>query len=175
MNRRPSFPPPHARLASSFSLEGRRPRRELAEKHVEALTVAMIVAPGVYARNRMFELFQSAGARRARTRAGIVRGIVPQLARATAVTVSGESRAGDTTYVLRYMVPAVRLTRVVELSAAELAALRLVAERSNIRTLPAGGGDKDLVARALAKLMDADASSFEVSRLVHEISAPSSE
>lgn len=166
MNRRSSFPPPRARLSPAA------PRsqgfRELGEKQIEALTVAMIVAPGVYVRNRMFELFTSSGARRARMRAGVVRGIVPQLARAVAVTLSGEARGGDTTFVLRYVIPAVRLTRVVELSAAELAALRLVAERGNIRALPPGASDRDLVAKALARLMDGEAS-LDVARLAREI------
>ncbi len=134
----------------------------------------MVVAPGVYVRNRMFDLFTCAGARRARTRAGVLRGIVPQLGRATAVTVSGEPRGGETMFVLRYVIPAVRLTRVVELSATELAALRLVAERANVRCLPAGQGDKDVVAKALSRLMDGDVS-FDVSRLARDIAAPPGE
>ncbi len=109
----------------------------------------MIVAPGVYARNRMFDLFKSPRARRARMRAGLVRGIVPQLARASAVDLS-ESAGG---YVLRYAIPALRLSRIVELSGSELAALRLLAERVNVRALPASAADKDLVARTLARLM----------------------
>jgi len=134
----------------------------------------MVVAPGVYVRNRMFDLFTCPGARRARTRAGVLRGIIPQLARATAVTLSGEARGSDTTFVLRYVIPAIRMTRVVELSASELAALRLVAERANIRCLPAGPGDKDIVARALTRLMDGDVA-FDVSRLARDIVAPPGE
>ena len=166
---RSSFPPPRARLSPAAVPS--RPLRELGEKQIEALTVAMIVAPGVYVRNRMFDLFTSSGARRARMRAGVVRGIVPQLARATAISVSGEARGGETAFVLRYVIPAVHLTRVVELSAAELAALRLVAERGNIRTLPPCASDRDLVARSLARLMDGEAS-LDVARLAREIAAP---
>jgi len=149
-----------------------RPLRELGEKQVEALTVAMVVAPGVYVRNRMFDLFTSRGARRARTRAGIVRGIVPQLARASGVTLTGEARGIETTFVLRYAIPSMRLTRVVELSGAELAALRLVAERANIRSLPLGPGDREIVTRSLARLMDCDVSSVDVARLAREVVAP---
>ena len=151
-----------------------RPQRDLGEKQIEALTVAMVVAPGVYVRNRMFDLFTTIGARRARTRAGVLRGIIPQLGRATGVTLSGEARGGDTTFVLRSVIPAVRLTRVVELSSVELAALRLVAERANLRCLPAGPGDKELVTKALARLMDGDVS-FDVSRLARDIVAPPGE
>lgn len=157
--------------------------RSLTEKQVEALTVAMIVAPGVYARNRMFDLFTASGARRARTRAGVVRGIVPQLARASAVTVSIEALGrgtweegsdGPETFVLRYVVPAVRMTRVVELSAAELAALRMIAERANVRVLPLGDGDAELVTATLASLMDGDATQ-EVVRRASGIPSPLAE
>ena len=172
MSRRPSFPPAQAPSAARgpFAPDRGRARelRELGEKQIEALTVAMVVAPGVYARNRMFELFTSAGVRRARARAAVVRGIVPQLARATAVTVSGEPRGGEITFVLRYVVAAVRLTRIVELSAVELAALRLVAERASVRSLPAAAGDRDLVSRTLARLMDGDLA-LDVSRLASEL------
>jgi hypothetical protein len=151
--------------------------RSLSEKQIEALTVAMIVAPGVYARNRMFELFSSPGARRARTRAGIIRGIVPQLARARAVTVSLEAlgdrpkdRASNppATFVLRYVVTAVRLTRVVELSAVELAALRRISERANVRVLPPAEGDAELITSALASLMDGDVA-VDVARLASSV------
>lgn len=177
MNRSPSTPP--------AAPSGRAPKRSLTEKQVEALTVAMIVAPGVYARNRMFDLFTSAGARRARTRASAVRGIVPQLARAAGVTVSVEALghsasenvargAAPKTFVLRYVVNAVRLTRVVELSAAELAALRLVAARANVHALPPSEGDAALVSATLASLMDDDASRDAV-RLASGIPAPLAE
>lgn len=176
MNRNSSLPPGPARARAS-----KASARILTEKQVEALTVAMIVAPGVYARNRMFDLFTSAGARRARTRASAVRGMVPQLARASAVTVSlealghcaGELAQGAVpkTFVLRYAVSAVRLTRVVELSAAELAALRLALSRANIHVLPPADGDAALVTATLASLMEDDASRDAV-RLASGIPAP---
>lgn len=150
------------------------PRHDLGEKQVEALTVAMVVAPGVYVRNRMFDLFTSAGARRARTRAGVLRGIVPQLVHASAVTLTGEARGRDTTFVLRYVIPAIRLTRVVELSGTELAALRVVAERANIRCLPAGPADRNLVHDALGRLMHGNVA-LDLSRLAHDIVVPSGE
>lgn len=130
--------------------------RELGEQQIEALTVAMIVAPGVYVRNRMFDLCSSAGGRRARTRASIIRGILPQLARANNVSLSSEMRGGETVFVLRYAIASVRLTRVVELSSAELAALRMVAERANVRCLPPAANDKEVVAQALARLLEGD-------------------
>lgn len=141
--------------AKPTTAERQAAREHLSDAQVEALTVAMILAPGVYARNRMFDFLSSPAGRRARTRAGVVRGILPQLARATAVTVATEERGGGlTSFVLRYQIPAVRLTRVVELSAAELAALRLVCERANVRCVPVEPGDKDLVTKVVARLID---------------------
>lgn len=148
--------------------------RALGEEQVEALTVAMIVAPGVYVRNRMFDLFKAPGARRARTRAGIVRGLVPQLARASAVTLAREPRGGEPLFVLRYSIPALRLTRIVELSSAELAALRTVAARAKVRCLPPDAGDAALVAGALCRLLESDVEP-EVASLAREIVAPPGE
>lgn len=139
MSARPSSrPPPDAAAA------------QRAEREHEAVTIAMIVAPGVYARNRMFDFFKSKTAERARSRAATVRGIVPQLGRATAVTVTP---AGEGRFTLRFAIPAVSLTRVVELTAVELAALRIVADRAKVHVLPVTEADRDLVATSLSKLM----------------------
>ena len=76
---------------------GRRPRvspvglSPADEARVEALTVAMALAPGVYARNRMFELFANAGVKRAKSRAATLRGIVKHLGRACALTLEREA------------------------------------------------------------------------------------
>jgi hypothetical protein len=124
----------------------------LVERELEAVTVAMIVAPGVYARNRMFDFFRQKAAQQARKRAATIRGVVPQLPRAADLTVT---RSSPTTFTLRYTIPAVSFTRVLELTDAELAALRLAAERANVTALPVTDHDRDLVARSLAKLMEA--------------------
>ena len=154
-----------------MTTRARRARGELGARHIEALAVAMIVAPGVYARNRMFDFFSSAGVQRARTRASIVRGIVKELPRATSLTLSAETRGFERTFVLRYAVVALRLTRVVQLSPAELAALRLVAERAGVRVLPPDPSDKELVASALARLLDAEVATEEGAHLAREIAA----
>jgi hypothetical protein len=124
-----------------------------------ALTVAMALAPGVYARNRMFSFFATAGAQRAKARAATLRGIVRHLARACAVTLEREGPArdasGELDYVLRYQLPAVRLSRVVELSRTELAALRVLAERAGVACLPSDEGDRARVEAALARLLGA--------------------
>lgn len=126
----------------------------LTERDVETLTVAMVIAPGVYARNRLFDFFTQEGARRARTRAALLRGIVRQLGRASSVLIHREERGGEVVHVLRYAIPALRLSRVVELSSAELAVTRLLAEKANVHTLPSDAGDKALVDRVLARLLE---------------------
>jgi hypothetical protein len=111
------------------------------ERRVEALTVAMALAPGVYARNRMFDFFAQAAVQRARSRAAILRGIVPQLARAKTLSISNEgphTTTGEASFVLRYRIAELRMSRVVELSPTELAALRLLASRANARLIVLG-------------------------------------
>src|SRR6266545_3467525 len=111
--------PPHAEQRATPSARATAHLR-LTERQIDALTVAMIVAPGVYVRNRMFDFFSRPGAQRARTRASIVRGVLAQLARADRMTLTNEVRGGETVFVLRYGISAVRLTKIVELSVAEL-------------------------------------------------------
>jgi hypothetical protein len=117
---------------------------------LEALTVAMALAPGVYARNRMFALFANPAVQRAKSRAALLRGIVKQLGRACALTLV---REGD--FVLRYQIPALRLTRVAELTRVELATLRLMAARAGASCLLPEDEDRALVETALAGLLRA--------------------
>jgi hypothetical protein len=131
------------------------------EKHVEALSIAMAIAPGVYARNRMFDLFTLPGVQRAKTRASIIRGIVAHLPRATTLSVTSEGVGrdvrGEPVWVLRYTIAALRLTRVVELSPTELSAVRVLAVRANVNALPAEPSDRTSVDAALARLLELQA------------------
>jgi hypothetical protein len=119
------------------------------ESRIEALTVAMALAPGVYARNRMFALFANPAVQRAKSRAATLRGIVKHLGRACAVTLERE----NADFVLRYQIPALRLTRVAELTRVELAALRVMASKAGAPCLLPEEGDKILVETALARLL----------------------
>jgi hypothetical protein len=124
-----------------------------AEQRVEALTVAMALAPGVYTRNRMFDFFAQEFVQHARTRAGVLRGIVPQLGRATNLSLTSETRGEAHVFVLRYAVSAIRLSRVVELTPSELSALRVLAERSSVTALAPTDEDRMAVEKALAMLL----------------------
>lgn len=144
------------------------------EARVEALTVAMALAPGVYTRNRMFAFFAQTYVMRARTRASVLRGIVPQLGRATNLSLTSEARADGHVYVLRYAVTTLRLTRVVELTPVELSALRVLAERSGIAALPPEDGDRMVVEAALSKLIvpDDSESSADLARVARDSFVP---
>lgn len=146
------------------------------ERRIEALTVAMALAPGVYARNRMFDFFAKPAVQRARSRASTLRGIVPQLGRAQAISIKSEpphTTTGEASFVLRYQIASMRLSRVVELSPTELAALRLLAERANVHALPASGADRALVEAALARLIVVEDDTSELARAARESTAPS--
>src|SRR4051812_8223593 len=125
---------------------------------IEALTVAMALAPGVYVRNRMFDFFKQSAVKRARSRASVLRGIVPQLARATGMTIAcdGEPRspAGEPVFVLKYQIAELRMSRVVELSPTELSALRLMAARAKLSVLSPEDDDRARIDRALGRLLD---------------------
>jgi hypothetical protein len=146
------------------------------ERKIEALTVAMALAPGVYARNRMFCFFAQPAVQRARARAATLRGIVAQLARAQAVSVVNEpphSIAGEAIFVLRYAIVTMRLSRVVELAPVELAALRLLASRANVHALLATDADRVLVESVLARLIAVGDDASDLARAARGSTAPS--
>jgi hypothetical protein len=138
------------------------------ESRIEALIVAMSLAPGVYARNRMFALFANPAVQRAKSRAALLRGVVKQLGRACAVTLARE----DVDYVLRYQIPALRLTRVTELTRVELATLRLMAARAGASCLLPEDEDRALVNVALARLLLAGGDSGTLARAAQENATP---
>ncbi|MGO8992469.1 MAG: hypothetical protein ACLQVI_04020 [Polyangiaceae bacterium] len=123
---------------------------------VDALTVAMAVAPGVYSRNRFFELFKAPELRRARSRASVVRGIVQHLSMLqrdgedVASTFVFERRAGRVGF--RYMVPSLRFERRTELSELEASCVFYLAERAGVPGLAPTGAERDMLHGALLRL-----------------------
>ena len=142
--------------------------RPADEARVESLTVAMALAPGVYARNRMFELFASVGVQRAKGRAATLRGIVKQLGRASSLTLEAEGLG----FILRYEIPAMSLMRVAELTRVELATLRVLASRAGAPCLGAADEDRALVDGALARLLAAGGDTGNLARAARNSSAP---
>ena len=135
---------------------------------VEALTVAMALAPGVYARNRMFDLFANVAVQRAKSRAATLRGIVKHLGRASSLTLEREG----VSFVLRYEIPALSLSRVAELTRVELATLRVLASRAGAPCMNADDEDRALVDTSLARLLDAGGDTSNLARAARDSSAP---
>ncbi len=113
-----------------------------------ALTTAMAVAPGVYARNRMFAFFKDPTVRRARDRAALLRGVVRQLSGSHGdAEVLGFERSSARN-LLRYRVPAIRLERAVELDAQEAACLTYLLARAGSSLLGAADSESAVADRA---------------------------
>ncbi|MGK4009062.1 hypothetical protein WMF31_41050 [Sorangium sp. So ce1036] len=94
---------------------------------LEALLVALVLAPSTFSRNRFFSLYADPGARRVRRRAALLRSLVRQL-------VSGADRAGlapaeSGGALLTYDVPSLGLKRTAALDALEVAVLRIAVAR----------------------------------------------
>lgn len=142
------------------------------EARVEALTVAMALAPGVYARNRMFDLFANVGVQRAKSRAATLRGIVRHLGRASSLALEDALEREGAGFVLRYEIPVMSLSRVVELSRVELATLRVLASRAGAPCMNAEDEDRALVDTSLARLLDAGGDTGNLARAARNSSAP---
>ena len=130
-----------------------------------ALTVAMALAPGVYARNRLFAMYKDPAVRAARARAAALRGVVRQLGGAQGeVTNVRFLRTGART-VLTYELAQVRLSRTVELTELEAACLSYMGGRAGVRGMTASAEDRALIDAALRRLVrlgtDIDAAALE--------------
>jgi hypothetical protein len=128
---------------------------------VDALMVAMAIAPGVYSRNRFFELFKAPEVRRARSRASVVRGIARHLTMLkddgadAASSVAFERRAGRV--ACRYRVEALRFERQTELSEIETACVMYLAERAGLPGLAPTVAERDGLHAALMRLSGGEA------------------
>lgn len=144
--------PAGARATTPREADLRRGDGRFCEGLSGALTVAMALAPGVYARNKMFSLYKDPRVRAARTRAGVLRGVVRQLGSAGGAQDVAITRDQAGSVVLRYRVPAVRLERTLELTELEAACLRLLASKARIEGLEPLPGDRSQVDGALRRL-----------------------
>ena len=118
----------------------------------EALTVAMAIVPGLYARNRLFSLHREPEVRKAKARAAMIRGVVRQLAGAHGdVADLAFTHHGDVV-VLRYRLPTVRLERRVEMSETERACLAFLASRAGVSQVHASAEDRAHLDAVLKRL-----------------------
>lgn len=118
----------------------------------DALMVAMAVVPGIYSRNRMFAMYGDPDVKRAKRRAGVLRGVVRQLAGShgepdqVALLHHGEVR------VLKYRIARVHLDRRLELSEIEAACLVYLAGRAGVRGMHPTPEDRAHIDAALRRL-----------------------
>lgn len=121
----------------------------------EALLAAMTLVPGVYSRNRMFDLYeQHASAKALRTRAARLRGLARTwLERPDAelgVTPRGEG------FELVLAVPSLSLRRILQLSDFERSLLVMLFDKASARAgrsaLEVHAADRQRVEGALARL-----------------------
>lgn len=131
--------------------EGARQGTHVADR--DALVVAMTLVPGLYSRNRMFELFKVPEVKEARRRAAQLRGVVRQLAseRAKAELVEF-GRAVKGPAVLAYRVGVLRLSRRLELSPLEAACVAHLCGRAGVVGVRPTAEDRSLLDGALRRL-----------------------
>lgn len=128
---------------------------------LEALLVALVLAPATYSRNRFFSLYTDPEVRRVRRRASLIRGIVRHVSRVHA-DAAGEvltiepTAAGRVT--LTYVVPAIGLRRTATLDPIELSLVRFAMARAP-KEPPAGAAlapddpDRLRIEEALVRLV----------------------
>ena len=123
-----------------------------AQVDLDALLCALILAPGTFARNRYFSLFEDPRARKIRRRAARVRGIIRQLvAQGPAqAEVTGEQVLADGRLLIRYRVGPMSLHRTTALSALEAATLHYALHRAGRGHLDSS--ERQLVERTLERL-----------------------
>jgi hypothetical protein len=97
-----------------------------------------------------------------------LRGIVKHLARASSLSLE----PAELGFVLRYEIPLISLSRVVELSRVELATLRVLATRAGAPCMNADDDDRVLVDTSLARLLDAGGDTGNLARAARDSSAP---
>jgi hypothetical protein len=111
----------------------------------------MTLVPGLFSRNKHFHMYADPEVKRARARAGLLRGVIRQL-------VSGEahdaivSRTHGGPCELRYRIAAVRLDRTVNLSELELSTVLYQSERLGSTVVKATDEDRAAIDRALNRL-----------------------
>jgi hypothetical protein len=118
----------------------------------EALTVAIAIAPGAYARNRLFSLYENPDVRRARARSSLLRGLARQLAGSHGPLEGlAIDRASSVVHV-RYRVTSVRMDRRSDLSEVEAACVLHLAARGGARGFAPSAEDRARLNVALQRL-----------------------
>jgi len=126
----------------------------------DALVVAMTLVPHFYSRNKSFALFEDPEVRRARRRAGVLRGIVRQLTGAQGQVeglavvhgAAGAHAGAGEAFEIRYRVPGLRIERRASVTQPELACVRYLAGKAGVSGLHATDEDRAWIDGALRRL-----------------------
>ena len=139
---------------------GDGPRRRLEPKErgggarvdPDGLLCALVLAPGTFARNRFFGLYEDAAYRRTRRRAYHVRGVLRQLLGQgkDGALLIGRLELDDERVLIRYRLDSLKLERTTALSALESSVLNYALHRAGRGELL--DEDRQRVEKALSSL-----------------------
>jgi hypothetical protein len=118
----------------------------------DALVVGMSLVPALLSRNRSFSLFEDPVVRRARHRAGLLRGIVRQLAGAHGEVDSLLIARSTGGCELSYRLPGMKMQRRACLTDLELACVRYLAGRAGARGIRVTEEERAAIDTALRRL-----------------------
>ena len=119
----------------------------------DALLAALVLAPGVYSRNRFFELFRDADLHRVRARAAQLRSVVRHLGGKAKVDGPERREGPDGSVKLRYGIASINFRRSITLSRFEAALLDVALARVRNEAPPPDAGVR--VSEVLRRLADA--------------------
>jgi len=120
----------------------------------DALTVALVVAPDAFPRNRFFAFYKDPAVARSRSRARLLRSVLRDLVRAgdKETHITTEPHPDGT--LLGYSIPHIKCVRRVTLAPLEMATLRHLLARFVPGLIPIEPADGPLVNETLLRLRD---------------------
>ena len=130
---------------------------------LEALLVALVLAPATYSRNRFFDLYKDPAVRRVRRRAGLIRSIIRHVAPLGGVepgAIVSATTMPSGRVELTYVVPTLGLRRTTTLEALEGALVRFAMARARsgdagLGSMQTDEADRQRIEAALRRLAPA--------------------
>jgi hypothetical protein len=123
---------------------------------LEALLVALVLAPATYSRNRFFELYTDPAARRARRRASLVRSVVRDACSGQEGIGEFSVGFGEDAAQATVVVRSLGFRRTTMLEPLELALVRYALARHRGAPLSEGDPDRSRIEAALHRLTGAE-------------------
>lgn len=124
-----------------------------AHPDADALLAALVLAPGVYSRNRFFDLYREEIFVRVRARAAQLRGVVRDLGGRAKIEGLERREGPEGSVRLRYAIVAINYRRSVTLSRFEAALLDVALARARNEAPPPDASGR--VSEVLRRLADA--------------------